>query len=114
MTQCDKWIDHYRLYEALVTGGMIITDRMLSLPRGLVNGTNIIECTSRDDLKSKILYYLSHPEERIEIARQGRFVAMSQHRSWHRMEEIVFGKIMSNCSHGESDNSACPFVVHAS
>jgi hypothetical protein len=112
VTQTDRWEDHYRLYEALVTGSMVITDRMLSLPRGLVNGTSVVECTSRDDLRSKILYYLSHPEERIPIARQGRYVAMSQHRSWHRMEELIFGTIRTHCA---LDNSTgCPFVVHAS
>ncbi|GAX28128.1 hypothetical protein FisN_6Lh055 [Fistulifera solaris] len=109
VTQTDRWEDHYRLYEALVTGSMVITDRMLSLPRGLINGTSVIECTSRDDLRSKSLYYLSHPEERIAIARH---VAMSQHRSWHRMEELIFGEIKSQCS--LDNNTDCPFVVHAS
>ncbi len=112
VTQTDRWEDHYRLYEALVTGSMVITDRMLSLPRGLVNGTSVIECTSRDDLRSQILYYLSHPEERLAIARQGRYVAMSQHRSWHRMEELIFGEIRTHCAHDNSTD--CPFVVHAS
>lgn len=111
VTQRDSWEDHYRLFEALVTGGMVITDKMLSLPAGLKNGTNIIECISQEDLRSKILYYLSHSEERIEIARQGRLVAMTQHRSWHRIEEIIFGTPMTICE--QKGGSPCPFIVHA-
>jgi hypothetical protein len=111
VTQRDSWEDHYRLFEALVTGGLVLTDRMLSLPAGLVNGTNVIEFISQEDLRSKIRYFLSHPDERIEIARQGRLVAMSQHRSWHRIEEIIFDMPMTVCQ--KKDGSPCPFIVHA-
>lgn len=111
VTQRDEWEDHYRLFEALVTGGLVFTDRMLTLPQGLVNGTNVIEYTSQEDLRTKIRYYLSHPDERIEIARQGRLLAMSQHRSWHRIEEIVFGSLLTVCE--RKNGSPCPFIVHA-
>lgn len=111
VTQRDSWEDHYRLFEALVTGGMVITDKMLSLPAGLENGTNVVECISQEDLRSKIRYFLSHFDERIEIARRGRLLAMSQHRSWHRIEEIVFGKPVTVCE--RKDGSPCPFIVHA-
>lgn len=113
VTQRDGWEDHYRLFEALITGTMVITDKMLSLPGGYKNGTNIIECTSVDDLRSKVLYYLAHSDERIEIARQGRWLAMSRHRSWHRMEEIVFGVPLTICEQAKGGGSACPFIVHA-
>jgi hypothetical protein len=85
---------------------------MLSLPHGLENGTSIVEYDSADDLKSKILYYIRHPDERIEIARKGREVAMKQHRTWHRVEEIIFGKHMSDCSNATRE-SQCPFLIHA-
>lgn len=112
VTQRDKWEDHYRLFEAVVSGAMILTDRMLSLPHGLENGTSIVEYVSAGDLKSKILYYISHPKERLEIARKGREVAMMQHRTWHRMEEIIFGKPMYDCSNAKP-TSPCPYIVHA-
>jgi spore maturation protein CgeB len=98
VTQRDKWEDHYRLFEALVTGPFVITDRVLSLPQGLQNGTSVIECTSAEDLRSKIIYFLAHPEERLAIARHDRFVAMTRHRSWHRIEEIIFGSSVTQCS----------------
>lgn len=109
VAQRDSWEDHYRLFEGLVSGAMIITDQMLSLPVDLKNGTSIIEVTSADDLRNKILYYLSHPEERIAIAQQGRLVAMRRHRAWHRIEEIVFGLPVSECT-----GKICPFIVEAS
>ena len=88
-----------------------MTDRMLSLPQGLENGTSVVEYTSADDLKSKLLYYLNHEEERIEIAQEGRRVAMTRHRTWHRMEEIVFGRVVSDCS--SLGREECPWIVHA-
>ena len=110
ITQRDGWEDHYRLFEGLVSGAMVMTDRMMSKPADIVNGTSIVDFTSLDDLKAKILYYLNHKKERLEIARRGRLAAMSRHRTWHRMEEIIFGNILSNCT----KNPACPYIVHAS
>jgi glycosyltransferase involved in cell wall biosynthesis len=111
VTQRDRWEDHYRLFEALATGPLVITDRMLSLPQGLQNGTSVIECTSAEDLRSKILYYLAHPKERLAIAKRGRSVAMTRHRTWHRIEEIIFGSPLTKCS--ENAGSPCPYIVHA-
>jgi len=112
VTQRDNWEDHYRLMEALISGAMVMTDRMLSLPHGLENGTSVVEFDSAQDLRSKILFYTSHPKERVEIARKGREVSMLQHRTWHRIEEIIFGKPLSDCS-GVDPGNPCPYIVHA-
>jgi Glycosyl transferases group 1 len=106
-----RWEDHYRLFEALISGAMVMTDRMLSLPEGLQNGTSIVEFSSQQELGALIDYYLRHPEERVEIGGQGRLVAMSRHRSWHRMEEIIFGQRLTTCSNA-AEPGTCPFVVH--
>ena len=111
ITQRDAWEDHYRLFEGLVSGAMVLCDRMLSLPDGLQNGTHLIEFTSDSDFVQKALYYLEHDRERLSIAHEGRRVSMSRHRSWHRMEEIVFGQPLSICS--EAADSDCPYTVHA-
>jgi len=103
--------DHYRLFEALVNGPMVLADKMLSLPKGLENGKSLVEFASEDDLRAKILYYSKHHEERIAIAREGRRIAMDRHRSWHRMEEVIFGDILTRC-HDKSPED-CPFLVHA-
>lgn len=112
ITQRDYWEDHYRLMEALVSGTCVLTDFMHGLPEGLKNGTSILEYKSPQDLESLILYYLKHDKERIEIGRRGREVAMSQHRTWHRMEEIVFGEILTTCE-SKQPGSDCPYIVHA-
>jgi Glycosyl transferases group 1 len=111
VTQRDHWEDQYRLFEAIVSGALVMTDRMLSLPRGLKDGESVVEYTSIDDLQSKLNYYLTHRDERLAIAKRGRFVAMSNHRSWLHMEEIIFGSPVTLCS-GET-GSACPYIVHA-
>lgn len=112
VTQRDDWEDHYRLFEALISGALVMTDRMLGMPAGLVNGTSILEFGSEADLEQKILYYLKHDSERKEIARLGREVAMTRHRTWHRIEDVIFGRIMSTCSPNKPD-SPCPWIVHA-
>ena len=92
VTQRDKWEDHYRLMEALCcSGALVVSDDMLSLPVGLRNGTNIVLFRSTQELESLLRYYLSHEQERLEIAKRGYRVAMGQHRAWHRLEELVFG-----------------------
>jgi hypothetical protein len=112
VTQRDDWEDHYRLFEAVISGALVLTDRMLGMPQGLVNGTSIVEFATEEDLKQKILYYLAHMDERREIARRGREVAMTRHRTWHRIEDVIFGRPMSECSPDKPD-SHCPYIVHA-
>jgi hypothetical protein len=108
VTQRDDWEDHYRLFEALSTGAMVMTDFMHGLPTGLLNGTSIGVFTTPQNLESLLVYYLSNDEIRLDVAHRGREVAMSRHRSWHRMEEVVFGAIVTECVHPD-----CPYVVHA-
>jgi len=109
----DEWEGHYRLMEALVSGAMVFTDHMLALPRGLENGTSLIEYHSADDLQQMIPYYIEHESERLKIAAEGRRIAMSQHRSWHRMEEIIFGEILTQCPMDNDDpDSMCPYTAH--
>lgn len=109
VSQRDHWEDHYRLMEALIGGALVMTDRMVGLPAGLENGTSIVEFDSEESLRSLIVYYLDHEIDRQEIARRGRRVAMARHRSWHRMEEIVFGQALSNCD--EQTTAECAFAV---
>lgn len=112
VSQRDAWIDHFRLFEAMVGGCMVMTDELIIKPPGIVNGTHLIEYSSAMELADLALYYATHDAERIAIARQGRAMAMSQHRTWHRVEEIIFGAPRTNCSlPGSSPH--CPFTVHA-
>lgn len=130
VTQRDNWEDMWRTFEAMASGAMVISDLMVAPPRGLVNGTSIIFCSDASQLEPLIAYYLAHEDERLSIARQGRLVAMSQHRSWHRMEQIIFGELRSKCPHhhyqepqphhhipmsknNRTEDDPCPLTVHA-
>jgi hypothetical protein len=98
VTQRDGWEDHYRLFEALISGACVLSDFMYGLPAGLINGTSVVLYSSAPELQSQLLYYLEHVNERLAIAGEGRRVAMTRHRTWHRMEEIIFGRVLSTCS----------------
>jgi hypothetical protein len=55
VTQQDEWEDHYHLFEALVSGALVMMDRMLSLYAGLENGTSILQF-SPEEVRSLIHY----------------------------------------------------------
>jgi hypothetical protein len=96
VAQRDNWEDHYRLMEATVSGSMIICDPMVTLPKGLKDGESVVFFHSSEDLHSKILYYLLHDEERERIARRAHAVSVGRHMPWHRMEDFVFGRPLTN------------------
>ena len=120
VVQRDNFEDHYRLMEGLsASGACVFSDFMHGLPAGLENGTSIVIFSSAQELKSLIRYYIRHPLARMEIARRGREIAMTRHRSWHRMEEIVFGSIQSTCDRVEPiatdpNTGQCPWTVNSS
>ena len=95
VAQRDSWEDHYRLFESVIGGALVMTDPMITLPTGLINGTNIIIYESLENLRSLILYYLEHEQERIDIAHNGWELAMNHHRTYHWMERLFFGKQLS-------------------
>jgi hypothetical protein len=89
--QRTEWEDHYRLFEAIIGGGLVMTDPMYTMPPGYRHGENIIIYHSLEELKHYILSYLEHPQEQIAIATKGWQLAMEQHRTYHWMERIFFG-----------------------
>mmetsp|Transcript_6120 Transcript_6120/g.6041 ORF Transcript_6120/g.6041 Transcript_6120/m.6041 type:complete len:103 (+) Transcript_6120:71-379(+) len=66
--------------EAMVSGALVMTDTMLSLPTGYHDATNIVEYHSAVDLLEKSTSYLNppHESEGISMATKGRTVAMTQ------------------------------------
>mgnify|MGYP002173386837 CR=1 FL=1 len=99
VAQRDAWEDHYRLFEGIVGGALVMTDPMLSLPDGYVDRENIVIYKSTDELRQLIVYYLEHTEERLDIARKGWNLAMSRHRTYHWMEELFFGQPLTQDFH---------------
>jgi SAM-dependent methyltransferase len=111
VAQRDNWEDHYRLMEALISGACVFTDFMHGMPQGLRNGTSIVEYSSEQEFRQLLLHYLNHDEERIAIGRNGREVAMMRHRTWHRIEEVIFGEILTTCE-TKAKGGKCPYIVH--
>jgi len=91
LCQRDGWEDHIRLFEALVSGAMVMSDPMRDFPTGLSDGETIVVYWGIEDMQNKVLYYLNKEEERLRIASQGRQLALSQHRMWHRYENLILG-----------------------
>jgi hypothetical protein len=94
VAQNDEWEDHSLLMEALSSGALVMTDAMLAPPWGLKNRSNVVIYDSPTSLENLVRYYL-HPrneKRRLSIAQKGWELAMTEHRSWTRMESLLFGK----------------------
>lgn len=89
---CFVCVDHYRLMEALACGPLVVADRMLAPPKGLIHNHTIVFFDDVHELPHLIQYYLEHEELRLSIAERGWKLVMSQHRAWHRIEELLFGE----------------------
>ncbi len=92
IAQRDEWEDHYRLYESLASGALVMTDPMLAPPEGLKNKTNILIYDNLKSLRRMIQYYLESSSRRNSVARRGMELALGRYRSWHRVEQLLFGR----------------------
>lgn len=81
---------------------MVLMDEMVSLPHSLEDGESVVFFRSIEEMQEKAVYYLEHIEERLAIARKGWEVAMEKHRSFHRLEEMLFGKRLTKPTLEES------------
>jgi spore maturation protein CgeB len=75
---------------------------MLALPHSLKDGESVVFFHSMQDLQEIAMYYLQNPQERMAIARRGWEIAMTEHRSWHRLEEMLFGQGLTKTTVEES------------
>ncbi|CAJ1932736.1 unnamed protein product [Cylindrotheca closterium] len=98
LAQRDEWEGHYRLFEAMASGALVLTDPILAMPPHFQNGTNLVVYHNLEELKRYIRYYSSdkRTKKRLEIAQNGYATVMGRHRTWHRMEEIVFGTALTS------------------
>jgi Glycosyl transferases group 1 len=88
----DEWEGHWRLWESMASGALVLSEVMAAPPAGLENGTNVILYDSPDSLRRLVLYYLEHGDERRRIAQRGQELALGLHRSWHGLERVLFGQ----------------------
>lgn len=79
-----------RVFEALASGSMLLTDRISNGQADLFQaGVHLVEYTDEQSLLEQADYYLAHPDERELIASQGYQVAAQQHTYSHRAQAIL-------------------------
>lgn len=105
LAQRDRWEDHSRFYEALLSGALVLSDPYVYYPYGTIDGENIVVYNSWTDLELKILYYLDprNEEERIRIGQKGREVALTRHRAWQQGERLFLNDMEYRNEYGLSN-----------
>lgn len=78
-----------RVFEAMASGALLITDTADGLEDLFRNGEHLVIYRSDSALPNLIDYYFKHPEERERIARQGQELVLREHTYAHRVEEIL-------------------------
>ncbi len=66
-----------RIFDALASGAFMISDNIVGIEAVL--GDAIVTYTDADDLKEKIDFYLSHPEERLKKSKKGINIVTKEH-----------------------------------
>jgi hypothetical protein len=95
VAQRDQWEDHLRLYEALISGALVLSDPITHMPCGLADGTSIVIYHSLDDLRSKVRYYLTKGRgrwDRLGIAQAGMRAALDHHSPGSHMARLMVGR----------------------
>lgn len=77
-----------RVFEVPATGAFLMVDENPCLKDLYKVGEEIICYSDMDDLKEKIKYFLSHPDERKKIAQKGQQRAYREHTYEKRLKEI--------------------------
>lgn len=79
-----------RVYDILGAGGFLLTNyQMDMIENGFVLGEDFVVYESKEDLVSKVEYYLKHEEERIQIAENGRKKVTMMHTYDSRVKCIL-------------------------
>jgi hypothetical protein len=89
LAQRDRYEDHYRLFEALISGAMVMTDPALCFPWGVVHNETIVVYRSVYEMRDQVIYYLQHDEERRRIAQAGRDLSLNHHLLKNRWEDLL-------------------------
>jgi len=76
-----------RVFEALGCGAFLLTERLSQ--ENPFSGSKLVEFNTVEDLCEKVQYYLTHEDERDEIAKRGHVAALRNHTYTRRGQEIV-------------------------
>ncbi len=78
-----------RVWDILSAGGFLLTDYRPEYDGLLVNGRDMVIYENLTDLKQKVKYYLSHEEERLQIAKNGFEAIFQNHNYNNRIEKML-------------------------
>lgn len=78
-----------RVWDILSTGGFLLTDYRPEYDGLLDDGRELVIYDGMDDLIQKIHYYLTHEEERLQIARNGYQRILQEHNYQNRLEKML-------------------------
>ena len=78
-----------RAFDVMGAGGFLLTNYQTDFMDCYVPGEDFVYYESKEDLLSKLDYYLKHEDERISIARNGFERTAANHTYKHRIEEML-------------------------
>ena len=94
-----------RIFEATGSGTFLLTQNYCNLSQFFEPDVEVVAFNNEDELIEKILYYLSHPEERAAIARRGQERCLREHSIRERvlqLDEILRRHLMRNAMHNRA------------
>lgn len=78
-----------RVFDILAAGGFLLTDYRTEICTQFENGKDLVVFDGIEDLEYKAAYYLTHPEERMQIAKNGQRKVQHLHQYSQRLEKIL-------------------------
>lgn len=83
------YANNMRLFETTGVGTLLLTEAAPNLDDLFEPGREVVTYAGGDDLVQKIKHYLTHDEERLEIAAAGQRRTLSEHTYRGRMAELA-------------------------
>lgn len=78
-----------RVFEALSTGSLLITQRVPGIEDMFKDGKHLALYDTTDEAIVKIKYYIEHEEEQEKIAQAGMEEVLKKHTYKHRLDEML-------------------------
>ncbi len=78
-----------RIWDVLACGGFLLTNYQAEIPEYFEVGKDLETYESMEELEEKVQYYLTHEEERMEIAINGYEKTAASHTYEMRLAQMI-------------------------
>ena len=78
-----------RTFEVMATGSFLLTNDIPTIHDLFEDGKHLVLYKDLDDMVEKARYYITHDDERENIARAGQAEVLAKHTIKHRVDEIL-------------------------